>query len=332
MGKIKLAVVGASSYADRLAEYMQKNDPGYLEVLRCACVEEMTEFAVKMQPDILLCEDEAAMHEKLPEHTVKILLSSAKNAQAENERVVFRYQNGPEIMRQVFHIYGSVSEKELVYWSKTEDLHMEAIYAPGGHELQLPFSLAYASICGETDKVLYINLAEFSGMDILMKNQDSENFSDLIYGIRQKKEKFLIFFQSVVHHTDTFDYIQPACNPADLYELTEEDFLNLLALLKEQTEYQCIIWNCGTFNPLFLQISAHCNQVFYVVKDTSFGKYRKMEFQEFLRKAQGKAFMEKARFVSPRIANGSFVYGANILTQLRNSEFTEQVKKLVGKG
>ncbi len=332
MGRLKLAVVGKTPYAGRLAECMQKNGPEYLEVSRCFDMEQLDEFLNGVQPDILLCEQEASLKKAVQGHTVKILLADTrdleKDSRTEDVPVIFRYQQGEEILRQVFKVYGQISQKELVCWHKTEDLEMAAVYAPGGHEFQLPFSLSYAALSGQESKVLYLNLAEFSGMVPLLGDEEGETFSDLIYGIRQKKEKFQIFLQSVLHHAETFDYVQPPGNPRDLYEIQEEDLAGLLSLLSDQTEYKRIVWNCGTLNQLTGEVLKHCGKIFCVVKENAFGKYRKSEFARFLEKEEGKELCEKVRYVSLQAGNASFAQGTDLLSLLQTGEFAEQVRQL----
>lgn len=328
MKKLKLAIVGDTPYADKLATCMQKNGPDYLEVSRCINPKSLEVFIEKMQPDILLCEQECEMQEKLPEYILKILLVDIKGVFSQKDTTIFRYQKSSEILRQIFQIFEQRSNKNLFPLYKTGKLDMIAIYAPGGHELQLPFSIAYASICGENSKVLYLNLTEFSGMSVLMKEKEGENLSDLIYGIRQKKNKFLLCLQSVLHHTDTFDYVQPPNNPEDLYAIHEEDVDCLLSLIKEQTDYKLVIWNCSTLTPLNSEVLMHCSKILCVVKEGSFGKYRKTEFQKFMDKECRTAMQQKIRYVSPQMGNDSFTQGVSLLTQLQSGEFVNQVRSL----
>ena len=52
-------MAGATLYAARLTECIRKNAPDDLEVFGCQCLEELTDFLTKTQPDILLCEPDA---------------------------------------------------------------------------------------------------------------------------------------------------------------------------------------------------------------------------------------------------------------------------------
>lgn len=338
MGKIKLAVIGASVYAERLTGCIQKNAPEYLEVFYCGTKDNPDEILSKVQPDILLYEQEMQEEEIVSGHMVPIQLIDNKNL-AENsgrsnsntERAgnkIFRYQRGSEILRQVFRIYEQNSKKNLVCRCKTAAMEMTAFYAPGGHELLLPFSVSYAALCAEHKKVLYLNLSEFSGMRILFGDRDGSNFSDLIYGIRQKNERFSLYLQSVLHHAEQFDYVLPPANPKDLYEIQEEDLACLLTLLQEQTEYSKIIWNCGTLSQSSEKIMESCSKIICLVKESVFGRFRKTEFEQFLRKQSSGEILEKVQFVHPQAGNGIFAPGVDVFTQLQSGAFAAQVQKL----
>lgn len=357
MGKLKLAVLGETVYMDRLADSIQKNGPEYLEVASCKEAGRIKEFLDCMQPDILLYEESMLLEKSLEpdfvyeadfQHTqnlwyaqwaeifaercndtVKIVLTDTKGQGIDGCQVIFRYQSGELILRQIFQIYEEVSGKNVVYWYKTKDLDLTAVYAPGGHELQLPFSVSYASLCGENKKVLLLNLSEFSGMNQLFGDKEGANFSDLVFGIRQNKEKFQLFFQQVLHHMQGFDYVQPPGNPQDLYELQEEDLEILLSLLKEQSEYQMIIFHCGMLNEWSRHVMDQCSKVYCVVKESMFGKYRKEEFEQFLEKESMDSLKKKVKYVSPQLGSGGLVQGVSILSQLQSGEFAVQVRGLV---
>ncbi|MCI8448262.1 MAG: hypothetical protein HFH30_07675 [Eubacterium sp.] len=328
MGKLKLAVAGETLFAARLAECIKKNAPEYLEVSSCRQFHNLSEFLNQLQPDMIIYEPNDSIQELLPQNAVKILLSCEKTPKEDSPLSIFRYQQGPEILRQAFQIYEKTATQNLVYLYNTKNLEITAFFAPGGHEYQLPFSISYAALCGETVKVLYLNLAEFTGMVPLLQDTEGENFSDLIYWIRQKKERFLLCLQGVLHQTDHFDYLQPPANPQDLYDMTEADLTGLLSLLQEQTEYQQIVFNCGTWNRAVEQILVHCSKIYCMVKESSLGKYRKMDFEQFLDKGHRKNLKNKIHYIYPSTANGGFAPGIDLLSQLQRGDFAEQVRRL----
>ncbi len=163
-------------------------------------------------------------------------------------------------------------------------------------------------------------------MRTLLMKKDRENLSDLIFGIRQRKEHFLLCLQSVLHHTDQFDYVLPPENPEDLYEIQEEDLACLLTLLQEQTEYTKIIWSCGTLNQASMQIMECCSSVFCLVRENVAGRNRKTEFEQFLNKKSRQRLREKVKYVSPQMGSGKFVQGTDLWAQLRSGEFAKQVR------
>ena len=162
----------------------------------------------------------------------------------------------------------------------------------------------------------------------LLGEKSGSNLSDLVYGIRQKKEQFLLCLQSVLHQTEYFDYVLPPENPQDLYEVREEDLACLLTQLQEQTEYQKIVWNCGSFSQSAQQVMECCSKVFCIVKENAFGKYRKLELEEFLRKETRQRLWEKVQYLCPQAASGGFVQGGSVLSQLQSGDFARQVQEL----
>ena len=330
MKRLKLAVSGITPYMGRLAEYMQNNGPEYLEVLECVKQAELAPFLEMQKPDILLCESKKLAEGLSGEedHILPILLSDTKNPPEKEIPTIFRYQDGASILRQVFLSYGQRTQQKLDVYSQSEDFEMAAVYAPGGHELQLAFSLSYASVCGESKKTLYLNLSEFSGMLPLTRQEEGESLGDLIYGIRQSKDKFLFYLESVLRHTTRYDYILAPNNPQDLYAFTEKDLACLLELLKSETDYDAVVWNLGSFNQLAEEIWMQCGKVFCVVKESSFGTYQKKELESFLNKEANAHLKNKLHYVNPQAGAGMFAQGEGIFKQLQEGEFVNQIKRL----
>ena len=110
--------------------------------------------------------------------------------------------------------------------------------------------------------------------------------------------------------------------------MTEADLTGLLSLLQEQTEYQQIVFNCGTWNRAVEQILVHCSKIYCMVKESSLGKYRKMDFEQFLDKGHRKNLKNKIHYIYPSTANGGFAPGIDLLSQLQRGDFAEQVRRL----
>ncbi len=138
----------------------------------------------------------------------------------------------------------------------------------------------------------------------------------------------MLCLQSVLHQTEYFDYVLPPENPQDLYEIREEDLACVLTQLQEQTEYQKIIWNCGSLNQSAQQVMECCSKVFCIVKENAFGKYRKLELDAFLKKEKRQRLREKVKYLCPQIGSSGFVQGSSVLTQLQSGDFVRQVEEL----
>jgi len=328
LGKLRLGVLGKTPYLDRLTETMCKYAPEYLEIAQCVTYTQFGGFLDYFRADILLRESCGKLPAKLPENTVEIVLSDGEG-EKEGVPVIFRYQKGREILRQIFLIYQDISKEMPVCWCKTKGLDMVAVYAPGGNEQQLLFSLSYAAACAGSEKVLYLNLAEFSGMLSLLGEKEGENFSDLIYGARQRGAQFPVVLEGVLRHAGGFDYVQPPGNPRDIYEAGERDLECLLELLERQTDYGLIVWNCSALGPVTDRVLAHCSQIICLTKENVAGRCRREDFERYLEKDDGQRLRDKITYISPAAISVTGK-GAEALQQLQDGDMARQARELAG--
>ena len=331
MKKLKLAVFGEKPYMDRLASCIQKNAPDYMEVSKCMKEECLKEFLDKVQPQILLCEA-VCKKSLIPEDTFQFVLTASMSQadMGENGEVIFRYQKGAEILRQVFHTYQKYKNYQHFSSNKPVRLEMEAVYTPGGNEYQLFFSMAYAMLKGAQRKTLFLDLEAFSGMKQMLGESGENHMSDLLYGIRQKKDNISLLLQSVLHHGAYIDYVLPPENPRDVYEITVEEIREMVRLLEEQTEYQLIIWNIGTLNLQMEEVMRHCQKVFCLYRENQSGRTRKQAFTEFLEKDREKDWKERIKMVVLQSPSYQGVQGLDIWQQLGRKEWIEQIQTGAG--
>lgn len=324
MGKLRLTLFGESSYMFRLMNFIQKVGPGYLEMRRCTTIEAV----LNSKPDIVLyekyCEAETGL---LPEGVLSILLTDMH--QSSNGEVIFRYQQGQDILRQTFQIYREHGGQIPYQWCGNTHTKMTVFYAIGGHELDALFSMTYALIHGIREKVLYINLSSFSGMRVLLEESYKENFSDLVFGVRHNLEQFLIYLQSVLHHQKEIDYILPPENPCDLFEMEEGDILSLLNMLREQSDYDRVVWNCDCVNPVMWQLMENSSRIYCLCKESSMGKYRQEEMKHFIEKEACGQLQDKIQYISLQTTKNSLTKGVQVWEQLKQGELADQVRQFI---
>ena len=55
------------------------------------------------------------------------------------------------------------------------------VYSPVGRCLKTSFALTMGKLLAQEERVLYLNLEEFSGLSVLMKEEYKSDLSDLLY-------------------------------------------------------------------------------------------------------------------------------------------------------
>lgn len=328
MGRLQMVLYGKSVYSERLAACIRKYKPEYLEFMQ---YQQQAGNEI-VRADILLREEGTDAEVLFIEREVDIQLSRVRQQiQKEKEASIFCYQQGQEILRQVFQIYQKLATQFPCMQYGTAVPNMTVIYAPGGHEQQLLFSMAYAACQGQQKKVLYIDLGAFSGMISLVDDGEGENMGDLFFAVQQRPEKFSVILQGLLHHKGNLDYIHPPDNPSDIFEIEEIDIQRLLQLLAEQTEYGEIVWNCNSWNPILWQLLQQSVKIYFLKKETALGKFCLQESEHFLQKEVCESFREKIQFLSLDVAlsNKSVIPGESVWEQLQQGEWGEFVRKLV---
>ena len=335
MEKLNLAVMGGTPYMKRLAGYIGSHAPEYVEVIQGTDGGKFSELMQGVQPDILLYDLRKGQKEPdVSAQTLKIHLSDGRpmagtEKSGKNSAVIFRYQNGEAILREIFKLYRKFSDREFFSVTSPGSIRVTAVCASGGYEMQILFSMAYAAFLAKNYKVLFLNLAEFSGMDMLLEDASEESFSDCIYGIRQKRTQFSLLLQSALHHTDAFDYLKPPQNPQDLYEMEGADIQRFFEFLEKETDYQAVVCNCGAWNPLSARIFRRSLHILCPVRDNLLGKCRKEEFMRYLEKRKEEELQKKIRYVSLPAGVTGYTKGPEIISWFYHCGFSEIIKDLL---
>ena len=61
------------------------------------------------------------------------------------------------------------------------------VYSPVGRCLKTSFALTMGKLLAQEERVLYLNLEEFSGLSVLMKEEYKSDLSDLLYFLQRWK-------------------------------------------------------------------------------------------------------------------------------------------------
>ncbi len=210
--------------------------------------------------------------------------------------VVFRYQEAEKIRKEILENLDESDEAEdYIQKNKKEII---GVYSPHQHELQMLFSMTLGELLGEQKKTLYLNFMDCAGMLALQNTNQERDLGDLFCYTYESGAFFSRELEKMVQRKNHLEYIPPVYNPMNLHEAEEKDYLNLLRMLCEYTEYEVILLDLGVLFPGFLSVLKQCSRIYCPVKEGFFYQCRIHQFENCIRFFHEESLLERLQYVN----------------------------------
>lgn len=208
-----------------------------------------------------------------------LLLADEQNiVSVDNYNVLYRYQAVEHMISQILDYY---AEKVTFYYNRKyqikNDYQIIGIYSPVNRCGKTRVSIDLAKQLKE--KVLVINLEEFSEITDLLHMESMYNISDLIYFFLKNAENLSIKLDAVVQEYSGFYLLPPVENPEDLYDIEIELWVNFILGISNLGKFRYIILDISNVIRHFIKILEICSYVFipYINDVSALNKIEKME-------------------------------------------------------
>lgn len=254
LGKGILGVLDPDiEYAGHLMDYLNRKEEFLLDVRIFTNEESLRNFIAQGIIDILLvpeyqiAETIDGLDENKRIKTVVIL--SSGNIIHENNRYIsiYKFQSTENLIKELTGIY--LEEAEYIpksgYICDGKKIHIISVFSPCGGSGTTTTAFFLGQLLGEQKRVLIINWEPFSNVQKQLELKTSTGFSELMYFIKEKKPNISFKIKSMVHKIENIDYLMPADHCKDLYQLELKDIKLFLQVLKEECEYDVVIFDIG---------------------------------------------------------------------------------------
>lgn len=292
MKKIQIALYDKNGYMPCLVDYLCKKGHSMIETRLFTSFELLKKWAVAGKIDVLLAGEEVT--EEIRELKGKIaqiiLLSEGGQVNERSEYdLIFKYQSAQEIVKEML---ARVAEDDRIAFAKTlkakRNVRMIGVYAPFGGSGVTEYAISVARELAKKEKVLYISLELFHGLDFLnisRKGKEQVSYrgmSEVIFYLKQRKEKLALKLETVIISQEGVDYIFSVEDYRDLYSLNREDICHFLEVLSHQTDYDSIVFDIGYLNEAVLYLMEQCNQLYMPKAITEKQQSKERAFRRFL--------------------------------------------------
>lgn len=300
MKKIQIALYDREGYMSCLVDYLCKKGHSMLETRLFSSLDMLAECAEAGKIDVLLAGEEVVEEiRRLEGKIAKIMLLSEGNQVKEGSGyyLLFKYQSAQEIVKEVLE---QIAEDDAIGFTKTfsakRTVSFAGVYAPFGGSGVTEYALSLARRLAEREKVLYVSLEPFHSLDFL---QDAgkgtvtyRGMSEVIFYLKQRKEKLALKLETVVIPKEGTDYIFAVEDYRDLYSLSCEDVRQFLEVLSQQTEYETVIFDIGCLSEALLYLMEHCDKLYMPQAETRQQKSKESAFLRFLHRDNHEQLMQ----------------------------------------
>lgn len=310
MKKILVAMFDQEGYTRQLAAYLSHHQNTMMDIRLFTNEESLRQF-LRQGPVELLLVGEKDWDPQWEEDSMirRLIFLSEGDVVREgiNRPVIFKYQSAESIVQELLAVIADDDGMQVRTKRASSD-HVEfiGVYSPYGGAGVSTFSYEMAREYGMQYITLYLNLELFHGMSghsiskwkEYTPLEDNRGMSELIFYLRQHKEKIAVKLQSLIQTQDGIAVVRAVEDYRDLYSMTVSDMQRLLRVLAEETEYQKIFFDIGYISECSLELMRCCD-VLYLPKARSEIQHNKQTaFEQLLIREGDREMLERIRFVS----------------------------------
>lgn len=334
MKKIKL-IIGdeEENYAEKLASYIRKEESGNIDAAWYANSEQLFAHQSGKEPEIFLLGSEFWQEEYLSklfsgsnQRLLVLLTQDVAEKRLAQHPVIDKYQPAKEVIRQIYELSADYIEDDTVWTGRKQ--RMIGVCAPWNYELSMLFSLVMAQILGEEQRVLHVSLQECYGMERFMEAPIGKNLTDIVCALRKQHGNPGAMIKSVIIEMGKADYLPPADNPQNLFDLKAEDYRRLIIAIKEQLNYDLILWESGMMGHGMIVWMEQCQTIYCPYQEEVFLSERKRQIEHILALHERADLIAKLQFV--KLPHISFPPGMDYkMDQLQWSQLGTYVREQV---
>jgi hypothetical protein len=265
-------------YASRLMEYFRKSEWEGFEILLFTGMDHLTDFLKYQKLEILLYGGEALL-DKLSLDNVRyiFLLSSNNKPIRDKYQRIYKYQSASKIKSDILSSYTRLEDnnKKAAY----DDVRFISIYPPVSGPEKLTFAWFLAKELSNNYKVLFISMEMLATSFITGDEVISQSMSEYLYYLKESKEGLDTKLKSYLSYSEKLSYLSGLSHGFDLLSLSKEDIVRLMDMLKEQGDYELVIFYLGFYSEASMEILNRSTDVYIALCDIPYEEFVYKEWE-----------------------------------------------------
>lgn len=299
MKKNTLAVYDPDEeYVTKLMSYLSDARSVPLEIQGFTDKERLKDFISGTKVDILLIPEEDLDDDIETCETGEMMVLSEEEGASDSRghKTIYKYQSSESIMREVMCYYADRPSREFGVISSIST-EIITVYSPIRRCGRTTFAFALGEVLSEREKVLYLNLEEYSGFNRLLQKNYMSDLSDLLFYIGQKKRNFPCKLASLVEKAGNLDYVPPVIAPTDILSVSKETWILLFNELMG-CDYSKIVVDLSDSISAFTDILLSSERIYMPVKEDPVSIAKREQYEAMIRIMELTGILEKTVRIS----------------------------------
>lgn len=204
------------------------------------------------------------------------------------------------------------------------------VYALSQTEFQIPFAALLARLCGEEEKVLVLDLQNYSGLSSAEEETGHMGLEDLLsVAITGSYSKGRLL--DCIGHESNWDYVYPVKNNQCLLEGTAELYDTLLEIFEKELDYQTIIINFGAMFPGHLALMEACQSIYLLAGKEGKRNWREEVFVRELERNGKEDMLYRIKRVTLPVVSANDAAWRDVTDKWYWNAFGEKMRQMMNK-
>ena len=326
MRKVLALCDGEQLYTTRFLEYLCRWKDLPFDVKIFSSAEKLAEYARDSRIEVLLIAENALTDTAREIPAGRRILLAEERGSGKESPSIYKYQAAGRVVREVMDLYGAQLEAEQADPGQDSgSSRILGVLSLKDSVGRTAFAVTAGRIMAEQQRVLYLPLERYSGIERMLKCEGYGTVSDLLYYFRQNRSGLAYRLEGMLQRMGGLLFVSPADNPEDYLETGPEEWAELMAAVGHTGRFDVIVLDIGCELPDITPLLTLCEQVWMISSKDALAQGKEESFLDWVsaRDPSAASLIRRVEWTCPVIPGDMPDYFGEIL----NSRAGEQVRR-----
>lgn len=242
--------------------------------------------------------------------------------------IVEKYQEVNKIVDEIMKHIGDEIKQVQQYGTIKLKTRVVGVYSLSENEYQVPFMVTLASIMGEGQRVLILDMQENSGFMHLL-NQDGTGGVEELAVMAETGKFSYSRLAACIGHMENIDFVYPMSNTESICEMNSTTCIKIIQMICHEMDYDVIILNLGARFMGFYEVLNYCHNIYLMQRKGGLCQWREYEFEDEVVKRGYKSLLEKITKIEVPFITTPSTSCERLIEQWRWNEFGDLIRNTV---